>query len=846
MNVISVGPFLTGSLVWRSAPDVWVLTVVAKATFTLKPGKLSLAAEQQNVFTRECHWSADEARSVHTPCDLVPFKRRVDVVLVGHAFAPRGVPTQSLVVRLNVGEVDKAIEVHADRALTREGTIREGASWASMPLLYERTAGGPGTWNPVGVSLEAPPDAYGQRLLPNLKPKAAAPANPTEPLEPISFGPIAAAWRVRHDKLRRRAEEWNEARFEDVPIGDDFDASYFQVAPMDQQLDALRDEEAIVLENLHADHPRLATQLSGLQPKAFVDIPGQTPRDLRLVADTLWIDTDRAICTVTWRGQVPLAARDQPGRVLVAAAGPGQRLSWANLTALLKATGGESDVTIAHEEGVAPPLVTGASPPRDVTITSVGKPPTTAALPFASGAVGTLPPSFTPSPSAPRVELRGPRKTLEVQVPEGATSLPSWMNQPRGDQPAGSIPPSPRPSAPIPPPRPVSASPSVVPTPPFVEPSRAAVVAPALHGASPQQPPPFVASRPPELLPSLAGASNAAMSGPPPLPPARVVPEDRIALGSVDEKVLAKAAFVGVAAASDAAAGGAPAAKRIEAPTEARAASSAPALLELLWFDEAFVERIRQVPAWAALLKPPPPPPKKAPTQRGAPPPPPPPPPPPGAGAATERADVAAVLAKARAARLAEIDVAIAEALGSEGALEAPLLVIESAIEFGFDKLELLKATTSVAAPLASADKRLKEALDFAAEMLKTDLEFAPETIDRLVARVREAWSKTNRQFPPDHLEALPERMLLERRQYAKRDLLDGTWIRATLTVEGVALPAYLPDALSKRLPLYRHFAARVIVEALPQQDQYETSPVALRVVALSRVLPGLKASRPA
>jgi hypothetical protein len=173
-----------------------------------------------------------------------------------------------------------------------------------------------------------------------------------------------------------------------------------------------------------------------------------------------------------------------------------------------------------------------------------------------------------------------------------------------------------------------------------------------------------------------------------------------------------------------------------------------------------------------------------------------------------------------------------------------PLLVVEGELELGFDKLELLKATTSVAAPLAAADKRLKEALDLAAEMAKPELEYAPETIDRLVARVREAWSKANRQFPADHLQVLPERMLLERRQYAKRALLDGEWIRAALTVDGVALPTYLPGSLSKRLPLYRHFAARAIVEAIPQQDQYETSPIALRVIALGRALPPLEPSR--
>ena len=331
-------------------------------------------------------------------------------------------------------------------------------------------------------------------------------------------------------------------------------------------------------------------------------------------------------------------------------------------------------------------------------------------------------------------------------------------------------------------------------------------------------------------------------SRPPPWPsspaPARVGFDDRIALGGVDENALARAAFVGVAAASDAAAGETPTRGRVQPSADGRSPSTATALLELLWFDAEEVPRIRLVKDWAALLGTPP---KKAPAQRGAPPAP---PEPPSVGARSERADVAAVLARARSAKLAEIDVAITEALGNQGALEAPLLVITGELELGFDKLELLKATAGAAAPLAGADKRLKDVLDFVTEMSKTELEFAPETVDRLVARVREAWSKANRQLPNDHLEALPERMLLERRHYAKRALLDGAWIRASLTVDGVALPAYLPEALSKRLPLYRRFAARAIVEAIPQQDQYEISPIALRIIALARALPPIKSTR--
>jgi hypothetical protein len=41
--------------------------------------------------------------------------------------------------------------------------------------------------------------------------------------------------------------------------------------------------------------------------------------------------------------------------------------------------------------------------------------------------------------------------------------------------------------------------------------------------------------------------------------------------------------------------------------------------------------------------------------------------------------------------------------------------------------------------------------------------------------------------------------------------------------------------AAAARLPLFRHFPARLLAEVIPQQDQAEASPVALRVTALAR-----------
>ncbi len=56
-------------------------------------------------------------------------------------------------------------------------------------------------------------------------------------------------------------------------------------------------------------------------------------------------------------------------------------------------------------------------------------------------------------------------------------------------------------------------------------------------------------------------------------------------------------------------------------------------------------------------------------------------------------------------------------------------------------------------------------------------------------------------------------------------------------------MPAYLPEALADKLPLLTSMKARLIAEVTPSQDQYESHPHALRVVALGRVM-GFEAMR--
>jgi hypothetical protein len=133
-------------------------------------------------------------------------------------------------------------------------------------------------------------------------------------------------------------ERWAEAT-----VPPELEPAYFNCAPRDQQVDRIREDERIVLENLHPLHARLVTNLPGIRPRAFV-ARREGLQEITLLADTLWIDTSRAICTVTWRGFV----ERPPARGVIVAAleGPEHPLPWAELRA-----------AVAVDESAPPPPI---------------------------------------------------------------------------------------------------------------------------------------------------------------------------------------------------------------------------------------------------------------------------------------------------------------------------------------------------------------------------------------------------------------------------------------------------------------------------------------------------------
>ena len=307
-------PLRVATVPWQPEPGKHALCVICKATYRLEPGVARLDPVQLAPAPNDRHWNDAPSRSLYGPSDLAPAKVRADVLLVGRAFSPDSAPVPSIRTRLCVGGIDKRLDVFGARFFTPEGRLVQESKILDLSLWYERAAGGPGTPNPVGVRADAR-DARGWRVLPSIQPAGWRVARPEDLIPPAGYGPFAPSWPTRQSKLRGDMGAFEPGSWWDEPLPADFDLAYFNVAPEDQQLPELRPDAAIVLENLLSKHARLTTRLPGLRPRAMLKRRRGQREPVGMKADTLWIDSARGICTLTWRGRVDLRQIDEPGRI---------------------------------------------------------------------------------------------------------------------------------------------------------------------------------------------------------------------------------------------------------------------------------------------------------------------------------------------------------------------------------------------------------------------------------------------------------------------------------------------------------------------------------------------------
>jgi hypothetical protein len=301
----------------KDGAEVWLVAV--RGTFLIRrDGSTEVASEQVPVCVPPVYRAAPAESSLLYDSDLHHTKVNTDVLLDGHAHAPRGHSVTHIDVRLKVSNIDKTLRVFGDR-VWKNGvlgpTLSEAAPFTRMPLTYERAFGGRGgpldapdanAWdarNPVGVGYALRPSDLAGRAAPNIESPGQPISHWNDRPEPAGFGPLAGHWAARARWAGTYDGRWLAQRQPLLP--EDFDERFYQCAPVDQQASGfLLGGEVVELSGMTPDGVlafRLPRQTLGFTTD-FEDGSSQVHRS-RL--HTVIIEPDHPRVTLVWHSQLP-------------------------------------------------------------------------------------------------------------------------------------------------------------------------------------------------------------------------------------------------------------------------------------------------------------------------------------------------------------------------------------------------------------------------------------------------------------------------------------------------------------------------------------------------------------
>ena len=312
MLVCNPTPFLFGPKAGSRKPPQVEMTCVVRGRFRIvKDGPAALVEGPlgQGALSSETFGPDDEegAGPVTYPGDFADHKIGAEVLLMGKCHSPRGAPVTECPVVFRVGEWRKALRVLGKRRFTDKlfgPAMTAPEPFTEVDLTWANTFGGPGfERNPLGRGVKTE-DA----------PQVLAPGGVVESrrdtADPASFGPVPSTWAER---ARRKGKDygrsWKETR---APFySQDFDYRHFNSAPPDQWLSApLAGGEEVFLQNLHPTEALLTTRLPGLRIRVFVRGRDGDFREVMMALDTLLVEPEIGVLTLTWRGLTPVAEID--------------------------------------------------------------------------------------------------------------------------------------------------------------------------------------------------------------------------------------------------------------------------------------------------------------------------------------------------------------------------------------------------------------------------------------------------------------------------------------------------------------------------------------------------------
>lgn len=322
MEIENYTPFIVEAIPFRSPEGKSILSIIVKGTFNIpNKGLAEIAYKQIPIFFGDEFYDSAKGGSLKFEADIVPFKPKADIVLVGKAYAPGGRSVPFVDVTLQVGTLKKTMRVFGDRHwdITNDllsPSISIPIPFNSMELVYERAFGGmdPLTGgrcveNPLGRGYFDKKSAktINNASLPNLEDPEHLIKNWDDHPKPVGFGFYGKTWMPRFKYLGTYDEKWQKERCPDLPF--DFRYEFFNAAHPDLQVKGyLRGDEEVILLNLSPEG-KLEFKLSGIKIKVTLTKSQGIDRNAPTVSeevvmnlDTLCLIPEEKVFYQVWRG----------------------------------------------------------------------------------------------------------------------------------------------------------------------------------------------------------------------------------------------------------------------------------------------------------------------------------------------------------------------------------------------------------------------------------------------------------------------------------------------------------------------------------------------------------------
>lgn len=299
-----------------------LLVVVIKGSFALpRPGEAVQLLDDQLPLNLADIYSGEAGLSAPLyEIDYAPRKQSCDVLLNGCAYAPPGQAVTRLRVGLQVGPINKFIDVIGPRVWQAQaGGVRasEPQPFARMPISYDLAFGGTDQEsadptehdayapNPVGRGfrkLLKTGHVHG-RPLPNTELPGQPVISPHGNYTPMAYGPIGRGWPQRARFGGTYDQAWLDECFPFLPK--DFDERYYQAAPLDQQMPIPTEALKVRLSHLTPDGLREFT-LPYFEAPVHVFAKAGEREDYVAKLDTIVFEPDAERFTMSWRVTRPL------------------------------------------------------------------------------------------------------------------------------------------------------------------------------------------------------------------------------------------------------------------------------------------------------------------------------------------------------------------------------------------------------------------------------------------------------------------------------------------------------------------------------------------------------------